>query len=160
MNSGATALEWGGGNGAPDAVIEDQKAAGTNGGGSTAGPWQIRDLNTEVRDPLGLITVSSNAFVATVSGWVEWSAPAWAVGLMQTRLFNVTDAVIAGYGSSERAGFGSDGVTRSFGGASIIAGKTYRLEHRVESTRTPTGYGYANNFGGTEVYSRVRFWRA
>ncbi|RVD40993.1 hypothetical protein EN742_11300 [Mesorhizobium sp. M4A.F.Ca.ET.020.02.1.1] len=144
---------------APAAIIEDQKAAGTNGGGATAGSWQIRDLNTEVRDPFGLITVSSNTFTATVAGWVEWSAPSWAVGLMQTRLYNVTDAVVAAYGSSERSGFGSDGVTRSFGAAPIIAGKTYRLEHRVESTRGTTGYGYANNFGGTEVYSRVQFWR-
>ncbi|RWF64959.1 hypothetical protein [Mesorhizobium sp.] len=144
---------------APAAIIEDQKAAGTNGGGATTGSWQIRDLNTEVRDPFGLITVSSNTFTATVAGWVEWSAPSWAVGLMQTRLYNVTDAVVAAYGTSERSGFGSDGVTRSFGAAPIIAGKTYRLEHRVESSRASTGYGYANNFGGTEIYSRVQFWR-
>lgn len=85
------------------------------------------DLNTEVRDPFGFISVSSNTFTATVAGVVEWSAPSWAVGLMQTRLYNVTDAVVAAYGTSERSGFGSDGVTRSFGAAPIVAGKNFSV---------------------------------
>ncbi|RWM29400.1 pyocin knob domain-containing protein [Mesorhizobium sp.] len=146
------------GSGPPNAVLEDQKASGTAGGSATAGSWQTRDLNTEIRDPSGLISIASNAFTPTVAGWVEWSAPAWAVANHQTRLFNVTDGVVVAYGSSERAGFGSDGVTRSTGGAPVAANKAYRIEHQVISSRATTGYGFNNGFG-TEVYSRVNFWR-
>jgi hypothetical protein len=37
MNAGATAPQWSGGAGAPTAVIEDQKAAGTVGGTINSG---------------------------------------------------------------------------------------------------------------------------
>jgi hypothetical protein len=106
MNAAATAPEWGGG--APNAIMEDQKASGINGGTFTSGAWRTRDLNTEVRDHYGLTSLAANQFTPTVAGWVEWSAPACKIGVHQSRLFNVTDGVEVTAGTSEKTDNGND----------------------------------------------------
>ena len=145
--------------GVPDAVLEDQKAAGTDGGTFTAGAWQTRTLNTEVRDVSSLITLAANQFTPSVAGWVEWSAPCFEGGNHQTRLFNVTDTLVTGVGSSEQVLSTGTTQSRSVGGAPVVAGKAYRLEHQCGSTQNTNGFGSAANFGATEVYARVLFWR-
>lgn len=160
MNSGATAPEWVSITGAPDAVLEDQKASATEGGTFTSGAWRTRDLNTEVRDPSSLVSIAANEFTPTVAGWVDWSAPASNVGQHKTRLFNVTDATVAGVGSSEQSAGSADTATRSVGGAPVVAGKAYRIEHQCSSTAATLGFGRAAGFATTvEVYTRVQFWR-
>ncbi|TIQ25056.1 hypothetical protein [Mesorhizobium sp.] len=160
MNSGATAPEWVSITGAPDAVLEDQKASATEGGTFTSGAWRTRDLNTEVRDPSSLVSIAANEFTPTVAGWVDWSAPASNVGQHKTRLFNVTDATVAGVGSSEQSAGSADTQNRSFGGAPVVAGKAYRVEHQCTSTVATLGFGRAAGFATTvEVYTRVQFWR-
>lgn len=144
--------------GAPDAVIEDRKAQGTDGGTFTQGAWQTRTLNTEARDPDGLISLSSNQFTPTVAGWVEWDAPAYEVNAHQTRLYNVTGAAAVASGTTELAGSAVNSTSRSSGGAAVTGGKAYRIEHYCRTTKATTGFGPASNIGG-EVYTRVRFWR-
>jgi hypothetical protein len=144
---------------APAAVMEDQKASGTDGGTFTAGAWQTRTFNTKVRDPGGLITLASNQFTPAVDGWVEWSAPAGSVSDHQTRLYNVTDGAAVAYGTSELTSSANAGANRSFGCAAVAAGKTYRIEHRCATTHNDTGMGSSNGFGGPEIYTRVQFWR-
>ena len=142
--------------GAPDAVLEDQKAANT-GGGTSSTSWATRDLNTEVRDILGVITLASNQFTPSVAGWVEWSVPGYSVQVHKTRLYNVTDTVEVKLGSSE-VGWSTVAVTsRSVGGAAVVAGKTYAIQHKCQVARA-NGFGYATNFG-TEIYTQVKFWR-
>jgi hypothetical protein len=159
MNSGATAPEWAGGIGAPDVVLEDQKAAASHGGTFTSGAWRTRTLNTEVRDSGGLCTLSSNEFTFTVAGWVEWSAPGMEVSSHQTRLYNVTDAVATAAGTSENA-FDAQGIaTRSCGGAAVVAGKAYRIEHQCSSTQADFGFGGGSGFAANEIFTRVQFWR-
>ena len=146
------------GSGVPTAVLEDQKSAGTDGGTFTTGSWVTRTLNTEVYDPSAVISISSNQFTPTVDGWVEWSAPAYGVGAHKTRLYNVTDTVVVRYGTGGRSGVSDNSGNRSVGGAAVTANKTYRVEHSCSSTLATQGLGYA--FGsGTEVYTRVLFWR-
>lgn len=142
--------------GAPDWVLEDQKVQGTSGGTSGAGGWFTRTLNTEVRDPAGLVTLSSNTFVSTVNGWVEWSTPAYNINSSKSRLWNVTDGVLAGDGSNGRPPAAT--MAYNLGGCAIVAGKTYRLEIYVNTS-------VADNLGpatsqGVEVYSRIKFWRS
>ena len=163
MNAGATAPEWQSVSTpgrAPNAVLEDQKSAGTDGGSFTPTTWVKRTLNTEVYDPDGLISVASSEFTPTVNGWVEWSAPAREVYAHKTRLYNVTGATVVGYGSSEwsESNAGKGFHTRSFGGAPVSAGTTYRIEHYATTTRSTDGLGNALGIG-TEVYARVQFWR-
>ena len=163
MNAGATAPEWQSVSTpgrAPNAVLEDQKSAGTDGGSFNPSTWVKRTLNTEVYDPDGLISVASSEFTPTVNGWVEWSAPAREVYAHKTRLYNVTGAAVVGYGSSEWSGdsTGAGFHTRSFGGAPVSAGTTYRIEHYATTGRGTDGLGNALGIG-TEVYARLQFWR-
>ena len=163
MNAGATAPEWQSVSTpgrAPNAVLEDQKSAGTDGGTFNPSTWVKRTLNTEVYDPDGLISVASSEFTPTVNGWVEWSAPAREVYAHKTRLYNVTGAAVVGYGSSEWSGenSGTGFHTRSFGGAPVSAGTTYRIEHYAQTLRSTDGLGNALGIG-TEVYTRLQFWR-
>lgn len=145
------------GGGAPDAVLEDQKASGTEGGDFTSGVWLPRDLNTKVRDPAGLITLAANSFTPSVNGWVEWEAPAIACARHRTRLFNVTDGVFVTNGTSAYSNDNSN-VTVSSGGGPVSAGKTYRIEHICSVTHNITGLGVASNLA-TETYARVKYWR-
>lgn len=144
---------------APNAVLEDQKTAGTDGGTFSSGSWQKRTLNTEAYDPGGLISITSSEFTPTVAGWVEWSAPARGVGAHKTRLYNVTGASVVAYGSSAYAESSTAvGASMSVGGGQVSAGVAYRIEHYGTVGRGADGWGVAQA-NGTEVYTRVQFWR-
>ncbi|MCA0278440.1 MAG: hypothetical protein LCH86_20785 [Proteobacteria bacterium] len=148
---------------APDAVLEDQKAAGSGGGSPTITAWTTHVLNTEVRDPYNLITLSSNQFVATVDGWVDFLVSFHRTGGARARLYNVTDAAAVAYSDSmyvyDTGTGGANAVVN--GGGSIIAGKTYRIEYYVAANGGGSGLGYGGGLTvATEVYCRVKFWRA
>ena len=82
-----------GGKFASYAIIGDQKSAGTEGGTFTSGAWQTRDLNTEISDPDGIISISSNQFTLAAGTYlVNASAPAHKVNGHQIRLYNTTDS--------------------------------------------------------------------
>lgn len=152
------AAETWGAKGAAFAIVADQKASGTMGGASVSSAWTTRTLNTEVKDPLDRITLSSNTFVSTVNAEVEWSAPGYQINAHMTRLYNVTDSVVVAYGTTERSPATYGIMTRSFGRADIVAGKTYRIEHYCATTDT-NGFGYASYVSGaTESYTVVAFF--
>lgn len=160
IKAAATVAAITAGGGAPDAVIEDQKSAGTHGGTFTWGGWRTRDLNTVVRDPETLLSLSSNEFTPTVDGWVEWSAPARQVSNHKTRLYNQTDATVTAVGSSEIVASGANTQGASVGGGPVVAGKSYRIQHYCYSTQNNDGFGAGMDVSGlVEVYTRVKFWR-
>lgn len=146
--------------GAPDVVIEHQTASGTNAGAAVAATWNVRTLNTKVRDPSTLVTLASNQFTPSVNMWCEFSAPATAVDGHQTRIFNVTDANVTGYGTTGFSNSTNAGIdtSRSFGGVALVAGKTYRLDHYT-TTAYVNGLGAASSSGGTQSYARLVLWR-
>ncbi|MEM9107510.1 MAG: hypothetical protein AAGC96_17830 [Pseudomonadota bacterium] len=148
------------GAGAPHVVIEDQKPAGTDGGTLTAGAYIIRDLNTVVRDPEDLASLSQNEVTFANDGWVEFSAPAYKCDTHQSRLYNVSDAEVTADGTSH---FSQDSSatadSASTGGGLVEAGKTYRIETRGAATAIDNGLGIANTFGSPAIYSRLRYWR-
>lgn len=137
--------------------IQDQKSAGNNGGTATSGSWQTRTLNTEVTDEIGS-TLSSNEFTLPAGTYfIMASAPATRCNQHQARLYNVTDAAVVLYGTSETtSSTAATGSNSLVNGRFTIAGtKTFRIEHRVSNTQATNGYGEANNFGGTEIYTNV-----
>ena len=139
------------------AVIADRKAQNTNGGTFTSGAWRTRDLNTEITDPNGIVSISSNQFTLVAGDYlVRWSAPADAVNVHQSRLYNVTDASVVSVGTSAYSVTGGYAVTTSDGAArvSIVSTKTFRIEHQCNLTTAGTGFGRAGNFA-TEQYTMV-----
>lgn len=150
---------------APDAIIEDQKASGTDGGTPSGTTTDLtRTLNTLVRNANTLVTLSSNQFTLPAgSYYVEWSAPGYWVGSHQSTLYNVTGASTTRRG---RTAFNNSAtspdrpsMTDSMGQAvfTIAGSTTFEIRHRVEIART-NGWGLASGFG-TETYTSVRIWR-
>jgi hypothetical protein len=143
------------------AVIVDQKAQGTDGGSFVLGAWRTRDLNTELSDPDGIVTISSNQFTLAAGNYlIRWAAPAFAVGNHQTRLQDITNATTRGYGLSCYAAGGGAAVTHSFGSTRVLlsASTTYEIQHYSASTSTVNGFGVRVNVG-VEQYTLVEIFR-
>lgn len=151
------------GGGAPNAVLEDEKPSGTEGGDNSVNVWITRTLNTKAYDPDNMITLAANQFKPATNAWVEWSCPGYTVGSHQTRLFNVTDGTVVSYGTSTYSS-ASATDSRSEGGAGLIAGKTYRIEHWLSGRHTSGGQGQGlGHFGATgnvQVYCRAKIWKS
>ncbi|MDP6772243.1 MAG: hypothetical protein QF704_16175, partial [Anaerolineales bacterium] len=81
------------------AIIADQKSQSTEGGTFTSGAWRTRDLNTEIADPDGIVSISSNQFTLGAGSYlIRWVCVCFLVNQNQTRLYNVTDSSVEGIG--------------------------------------------------------------
>jgi hypothetical protein len=139
------------------AIIADQKAQNTDGGTFTSGAWRERDLQTEIADPDGIVSISSNQFTLGAGTYlIKWTPPAWNVRDQQSRLYNVTDSSEVGVGASNDAVY----FGNSTGSARVtITGSTaFSIEHQCLSTISTNGFGVAANFG-TEQYTIVEIFK-
>jgi hypothetical protein len=138
--------------GTPSFVLEDQKASGTAGQTSSTS-WAKTNLNTEVLDPDGLVSITSDEFTVTKSGWVEYTYSFFRTSFGQLRLYDVTSSAVVSLSinavsiGSAGAGAGTTGV------GAVVAGRTYRIEAQSNAA-IAGGLGLAASFG-TEVYGRV-----
>lgn len=145
----------------PIAILEDQKASGTNGGTFTSGADRTRTLNTKVSDLSNMVSLSSDQFTLNAGTYlIEWSAPAWKTEQHQSFLYNATDASVVQRGSSEDSTASNAIITKSGGSAIVVisATKAFEIRHRCNTTAATTGFGAAGSFG-TEVYTRVQIRR-
>ena len=146
------------------AIICDEKAYNANGGVFTSGAWRTRDLNTEISDADGIVSISSNQFTLAAGTYtIEWSVPQWKTAVTASRLYNTSDSTVTQYGSVEHAAAAESVMTRSTGSSVfIIAGsKTFEIQHKCATTSTPYGFGFAaNDLGNTEglvsIYTIVK----
>jgi|SaaInlV_165m_DNA_3_1040750.scaffolds.fasta_scaffold07763_6 hypothetical protein len=143
------------------AIIADQKAQNTQGGTFTSGAWRIRDLQTEIADPDGIVSIASEQFTLAAGTYlIKWSAPAALVTAHKSRLYNVTDTATVGVGLSAYANNTYWGGSTSSGAArTTIAGSTvFRIEHQCGSTQATYGLGITSNFD-TEQYTLVEIFK-
>ena len=143
------------------AIICDQKTAGTEGGTFTLGAWRTRDLNTEISDPDGIVSISTNEFTLAAGSYlIQWSAPAYEAAKNKTRLYDVTGTAVIQIGSSEFAWTGGDG-SRSFGHARVTpsGSNNYRIEHQSELTKTLSGFGRECDFSAVEIFTIVTIYK-
>ena len=83
------------------AIIADQKSSGTHGGTFTSGAWRTRDLNTEISDPDGIVSISSNQFTLAAGTYlIEYSAPGHDTDSHQTSLYDITGSAYLNYGTA------------------------------------------------------------
>ena len=161
-NSGVTGA---GGKFASYAIIADQKSANTLAGTFTSGAWRTRDLNTEVADADGIVSISSNQFILQAGTYLLIArAPAYHVSRHQLRLQNITDSSSVEYGMGQYT-YTSDDVqtfdiliTRF----TISGAKTFELQHRCESSHSNDGLGVSQ--GGTwtipnEQYAVIEIYK-
>ena len=145
------------------AVICDQKTASTQGGTFSAGAWRTRDLNTEIFDPDGIVSISSNQFTLSSAGTylIEWSCPAMRSNYNMARLYDVTGAAVVQDGQGAFSDTGADGDQSNSNGwarVTIASSNTYRIEHRCQTGESTRGFGIANGFG-VEIYAVVAIYK-
>ena len=150
------------------AVICDQKAQGTGGGTFTLGAWRTRDLNTEITDADGIVSISSNQFTLQAGTYlVNASAPAKKATNHQAALYNVTDSSYTQYGTNELAHITYLGACRSFISArfTISSAKAFEIRHFSSHTVATDGFGSsfstsdASTAGGVANFTIVEIYK-
>lgn len=140
--------------GAPDVILQNKQTSGTGGDNATTSFAKLT-VNTEVRDPSSLVSVSSSQMTFAVDGWLEWEQEGNAIGI-KTKLRNTTDSTEV-FGTYGFADSGPNTSAKSSGAAPIVAGKVYELQGRGSGAKT-NGFGAASSMGD-EVYTQIKFWR-
>lgn len=159
------ALGGGGGGGASYALLQDQKAAGTDGGAAVAGAFNTRVLNTKVSDRDNIVTLAANQFTLQPGTYrIRAHAPGFLVNQHQVRIQNITDATTVAYGAPGWCAGGMGVQDRSFvetGEFTIAAAKVFELQHRFQVAAAANGMGVGSqaNFGGVNVFGSVEIWK-
>ena len=145
------------------AIIADQKANDVDGGTFTTGDLRTRDLNTELIDPDGIVSISSNQFTLQAGTYfIKAHAPAYRVNRHMAKLYRTsgTPADIAfgtgGYTNSTYLGH-TDSIVRAR--VTISSATTYEIRHRCSATHNTSGFGQGANFGTTELYTVVEIFK-
>ena len=155
----------GAGNPISVAVIADQKSSGTGGGSFASGAWRTRDLNTEISDPDSIVSITSNQFTLGAGTYlINWSAPAFAVNLNKSALYDVTGSSYLGYGTPIRCESTGNGETGISSGAFIhspSASNVYEIRHHCATTG---GNGFGTAGGSStgsvvEIYTQVIIYK-
>ena len=144
------------------AIICDQKGSDVDSGTFTSGDWRHRDLNTEIADSDGIVSISNNLFTLQAGTYlILASAGGHKVGRHQIRLFNNTDSSVAAYGSSEYANSTHHVTTRSFLQTRIVitGAKAFKIEHRCEDTRSSDGFGVSNDWSSSNQFTQVKIYK-
>lgn len=146
------------------AVIADVKTSGTDGGTFTSGAWRTRDLNTEIFDPDGIVSISSNQFILAAGNYlIEWLAPAVRIGEHKARLYDVTGDVSVQIGNNAFSSTDGGDLTFAFGSSrvTITSSNTYRIEHRcLTGASLAYGFGNSTDISSTvEIYTVVKIFK-
>lgn len=143
------------------AIICDQKAQNTNGGTLTSGAWRTRDLNTEIADPDGIVSISSNQFTLGAGTYlIEAESPVYRVIYNQSRLYNATTSAAVQLGRSNY----SDSTNNVQNVSSVVARVTitgntaFEIQHRSSSSHSTYGFGVAANLD-VEIYTIVKIYK-
>ena len=145
------------------AIICDQKADSDSGGDFTNGAWRTRNLNTEIADPDGIVTIANDQFTLQAGSYlIEASAPAYKVNNHQTRLYNATTSAVVQYGQNAY----SDATENVADESSVVARVTitgataFEIQHRAMNSKTTNGFGnFVNGFGGVGIFTVVKIFK-
>ena len=148
------------------AIIADVKSGGNNGGTFTSGAWRTRDLNTEIADDDGIVSISSNQFTLQAGTYkINAYAPAHRVDRHQAALYNVTDASFVQKGINaydDGSGITNANVIAKF---TITGAKVFEIQHRCQTTENDEGFGIkiqtgnSAGFDTTEVFCVVEIFK-
>ena len=145
------------------AVIGDVKANDVDGGTFTSGDWRTRDLNTELIDADGIVSISSNQFTLQAGSYfIQAQAMAYRVNRHMVKLYQTsgTPADIA-FGTSMYANSAYNGNNFSFVKArvTITTATTYEIRHQGDTNHSTFGFGLGSNFSTTELFTVVQIFK-
>ena len=140
-----------GGKFASYAVICDQKAQGTAGGTFTKDAWRTRDLNTEIADADGIVSISSNQFTLQAGTYlITYRTIAYAVASSVAKIYNVTDSadLADSFSQSVYARNSSGHTIPAIGSVrfTISGAKVFELRQQGGTPHASAGFGVASSF--------------
>ena len=143
------------------AVIAKVRASDAGGFGAyTTGDWRTRDIDTEITDEDGIVSISSNQFTLQAGTYlINFGCTMFHIQTHAIRLQNVTDGTTAGVGNPN-AGYTysatlfTTGVCR----VTIASAKAFEVQGYPQTTKTTNGMGYAMT-GGTCHETRVEIYK-
>ena len=144
------------------AIIVDQKSSGTDAGSSSGGSWNTRDLNTELADPDGIVSISSNQFTLQAGSYfLEAFAPAYQPSRHKLKLYQTS-------GTAADIAFGTGTFTSNTNAIqstaflscrlTISTATTYEIRHYVQESKSGNGLGVAIS-QGVELYCIVKIFK-
>lgn len=139
------------------AFIADKKASNVDGGTSVSG-WNDRDLNTEIFDPDGIVSISSNQFTLGAGTYIiEFSAPAYRADRHIAQLYDVTNTAAVQTGKAAYASNSNAVMNNSEGCAyiSITSSNTYKVRHNLSTVQSTNGLGVKANTTDS-IYTTVK----
>ena len=139
------------------AIIGDVKSSGTNGGSSVVG-WQTRDLNTELFDPDGIVSIASNKFTLGAGSYVvSWMCQSYRSNQQKSKLVNDTDSTDVQVGLAQYASSTATNTQSSTGSAgfTISGSKAFKIEHYISNAQSANGLGVNIGSTGDEIYTLV-----
>lgn len=142
-------------------IVQDQKAAGTDGGTATATTWTTRTLNTVVRNTIAGASLASNQITLPAGEYVvRATAPFYSVAYVQIRLRDTTNSLFY-YGGSSFAGVGGDYTHAPLTTSFVLTGATILdLQYYCSTTSGTDDLGRDYSFSGSSaVYSEVEIQR-
>lgn len=166
--AGAIVVSYDRANGAPVAnfpylKVSDQKASGTDGGGSAAADFtQVRTLNTTDANTVSGASLSANGITLPEGTYrVRLRAPHYFAGggsKHKVALYNSTDGSYTLIGSTAYCQTAqSDSVVS--GQFTITASKLFYVRHYTQAAQATTGLGISSSSGQVEIYTEAEFWK-
>jgi hypothetical protein len=142
------------------ALICNEQPSGTQGGTFTSGAWRVRDLNTEIADPDGIVSISSNQFTLGAGSYlIKWSAIGFRAERHKSALYDVTGTAYIEYGNTRWANTFDGGADSSTGMGRVTPSGTnvYEIHHRCQTTSTTYGLGLAGDSDTGSVPEKYTF---
>ena len=145
------------------AIVAEIRSGGSDGGTLTANTWMTRAINTEIADPDGIVSISSNQFTLQAGTYlIEWSAPAWRCDRHVTRLYDVTNSAARGNATlefSQDSGSYTQSSSRGFARVTISGATVYKLETKGNVTRANDGLGLDPNNLASCIYAMAKIYK-
>jgi hypothetical protein len=140
----------------PTAHLQHQETSGTGGGATVNTTWNVRTLNTEVHDNIG-ITLGSSIFTLPAG---TYDIEAWSMvdnaDINRLRLYDVTGTAVHSYGLNAWVNDSVSGWSygKYRGRVAPSAANQYRFDHYTQVGTATTGLGIASSLG-TEIFADV-----
>jgi hypothetical protein len=145
-------------------MLKDIKASDAEGGTNVVSgtSWQDRQLNTIEGESWFVESLASNVFTLQ-AGTYELDAylPFYRTDLSVARLYDVTNSVVASYGSHTFSDYGSDDFTLVRAHIShtftITASTQFKFQYRSATSKTNDGLGYGPlGYGSYAVFTQCK----
>ena len=127
------------------AKVHDSGDATTYFGAYTTGDWRTRDIDTEISDEDGIVTISSNQFTLQAGNYlIHFGCSMYHCGNHAIRLHNMTDDTTAGVGNPNYSyTYSSLLFTTGTCRVSIDSAKAFEVQGYPGTSKSTNGMGFA-----------------